>query len=86
MSIGILTGLFLAYIICAVDSESKRSEEVKKIAKISEDRQEALIKAIIKKAEKNLTPWEVRDVERLLASVKYKKRYADITEEEIENL
>ena len=75
MSIGILAGLFLAYIICAVDSESKKDEG-----------NEIFIKSIIRKAEKNLTPWEVKDVKRLIASVKYKKHYAAVTEEEIENL
>jgi hypothetical protein len=44
-----------------------------------------LVKRIIERAEKNMVPSEVKDVQRILASIKLQKRYSDVTEEELQD-
>lgn len=39
----------------------------------------------IERAEKNMVPSEVKDVKRILASIKLQKRYSDVTEEELQD-
>lgn len=52
----------------------------------NEDADGEIVKRIIERAEKNMVPSEVKDIKRILASIKLGKRYSDVTEEELKDL